>query len=268
MFQPISRSTAVALSTCLALFACDGAQSTDADVDAATLADSASPTDTSSAVDSAPIPSVSMRLVPFDFFSNAPLEGVEICVPEVLPDGGPGCETTTVEGAIFLVRRNHEQVVTLTRDDLFETVFPAPRRDRGYAFTIPMFRANVVEAAAGAVGVTLDPSRGHVISLVSQRGTNQSESVPGTAFACDVEGEGPFYVNDNNLPDGDRTGTSDVGAAAFFNVPVGEARVTVSNEDRTCVLHGPGFEDPDHDDVAVLPVRAGTLSHANFRCPD
>ena len=245
--------------------ACDAPAPVHADADATT--EDAAEVDDGAPADTVPVPTVAMRLVPFDFFTSDPVEGVAVCVEATLPEGQPPCATSTLEGGVFLVPRNRELVVTLTRDDLYGTVFAAPARDRDFAYTIPLFRGSVVEAAAAVVGVTLDPTKGHVLALVSERGTNGSDPVLDAHFSLEGEGEGPFYIGANGFPDASATGTSAIGAAVFFNLPPGQARVSVAHDARTCVLHGPGFDDPDHADVAALPVHADTLSHANFRCP-
>lgn len=228
------------------------------------------PNDTGS-VDAAPEtadqsqPTVPLTLVPVDYFSEAPIVGLEICSLDV---PALACVVTTAEGGQLHIPAARDQSFTVRGPRHLGTVYPLPGRSTALRFSFPVFSEEVAAAIAAIAGVTLDPTRGHLIVFVTETGATGSARVVGAQVEHDDGGDGPFYVAPDNRLIREPAATTGVGAAVTLNLPGDRVRVRVTHPERDCFVHGPGWPvDGLALDLSELPLVPGHVTHVQFRCP-
>ncbi|MFT7578583.1 MAG: hypothetical protein ACI9MR_000241 [Myxococcota bacterium] len=219
---------------------------------------------TDTPADTVPAQQVRLRLVPVNYFGMEAVATAEIC----LQTGGDEelCDQSSLEGAQLEIPKAMGSDITLLAPDFVPTLWPAQAWQADKVFVVPMFNAGLLPGAAAAGDVTLDPSMGHVLVIVSRNGNATDTFVENAHLALlGTAGDGPFYI-DGNVPTRSETGTAESGAAVFFNVPPGSALMSITHSTRNCVLSGPGHASETATE-GLTPVRAGLLSHVAFQCP-
>jgi hypothetical protein len=207
-------------------------------------------------------------LTPRDFLNNEVVVGLEVCA---VHDPDQPCALTTQDGATLETATSEPLLFVVRSPDYLDTLYPVPASPRDQVYSFPVFANGIADAAAGILGTSLAPDRAHLLVFVSVTGRTGSPTVAGATVVFEGQGEGPFYIGDNNLPDPELSLTTGAGTGLSLNLAVtgDEVIVDVTHPERECILHGPGFPIVDNDRTrGRAPLRRAHLTHVQFRCPD
>lgn len=196
-----------------------------------------------------------------DGFSNAPMEGAEVCVIDP-PD--LGCATTGADGTFLLegVPGNTRIRATASKDKYFPTLGVFDVGTENAELNASLLTQNLIVAAYSAIGVDFDLELGAVAFIIQPQ--SPSDSVAGWSGALTpAAGEGPYYLVGTALS-ATATETAEEGTGNIINVPPG---------DYTLNMTGPGYCLPtltasDAPGTYVAPVMAGHLTAIALVCED
>jgi hypothetical protein len=101
--------------------------------------------------------------------------------------------------------------------------FPAPTQEEANAFAV-------------LAGVTLDSTKGQLLATAVQAGTGGGFiGQPQITLALTPKsGTGPYFTNDQNLPDTSLTSTSANGLGLFANVNPGDVEIAFTHPTKSC----------------------------------
>ncbi len=200
-------------------------------------------------------PFITIAVTAEDATNKSLVEGVEICALDLPID----CVTTDGEGqATIAVPSHHAIYATLLKDGYLNSLVGAFTGVEDMELTAPMVNATIAPILAGAVGVSFDPEKGQIALAAVQPpepGTTKYPTLAQVTFALSPPpADGPFYGDENYLPDPLLTETSSAGSAYMFNVEPGTAELTATHTTETCrdFLAHPSASKPDAYDVRVM----------------
>jgi hypothetical protein len=211
-----------------------------------------------------------------DWVSQGPLEGVELC----WDDETVGCKTTDAEGLatitatvtpgnVMTLRADAEGYFPFTVVSEIPATAPAATTDPS---TWAMAADSIIESLVSALGAPTDDAKGHATVLIfgpaDAEGTRVTVEGATASLSAAAE-QGPKYFNptaefgNGIFSEGDTT--TSAGFAAFFNVDVGEAEVTVDVPGHTCSVGIAGVAGSG-DNKVKSPIEAGRVSYYIFVC--
>jgi hypothetical protein len=216
---------------------------------------------------SGPPASVSGQVVQLlDWQTGVP--DVLVCVHE---DPSVECVTTDSGGLYTLkgVPGDAEVLIKYTKSGYFPalvTVQTVPGEMDVGKFPAPT--NNEASAFASAVGVTIDFSKGNILTLALNSSTAAMTGEAGVSVSLSpISGLGPFYANDSYFPDKNLKWTSSAGAGLFANVEPGDAEVEMKPFVKTCNRYSTSWPGSTPTSAKVRVVAGYVTGGAILVCP-
>jgi hypothetical protein len=203
---------------------------------------------------------VPLTVTIYDLVQQDPIADMDVCLHEAQPEN---CTTTDDAGVATLHVPPNEDVVltygtTLPNFRTHALAIGADAITNGTYITTGALLESIASYLFANLGVTDDPSKGHVVGLaLATEGA--------TATIDPFSGEGPVYTSPSGTPDPTLTATSTSGAFLFVNVDPGTVEVAVEVPGGTC-SHTLGHTG-SAPNATPVPVHAGWFSiAASFEC--
>jgi hypothetical protein len=126
----------------------------------------------------------------------------------------------------------------------------------------------IADLFAQVVGITIEPEKGHVLSLAFQGAPTTFVGQDGVSSAMTpASGSGPFYADETGFPDQTLTATSSRGFALFGNVDPGEVEIEMTHPTRACTRYVQATWAGSTPTASRVPVVAGYLvGGSNLQC--
>lgn len=178
---------------------------------------------------------------------------------------GPGGSTSwTGAQAAIQVDRRQPYDLRVAADGWVDTRLVGLMGDRDALLTQPLWGDVSWQIATEGAGAPVDPSKGHLAVGVFKR---DGAGAIGVGVDIDAGHQGPFFaqgkgafVNGGTIPAGPASGSY----IFFVNVDPGEANVSFTLDSGESCYPAPGGSDESQ--IAPLPIEAGVLTVAQYRC--
>jgi hypothetical protein len=194
--------------------------------------------------------------------------GVTVCVYD---DPSVECVTSDSDGRYALkgVPGSSDVLIKYTKTGYFPALVTV--RTTSGAMDVGKFPAPTNTEATGfaaAVGVTIDFTKGHILTLALTGGSTGSTGQDAVwATLTPSSGLGPFYANASYLPDKSLKWTSTAGAGLFANVDEGDAEVEMEHFSKTCARYPTSWPGATTTSSKVRVVAGYVTGGAILVCP-
>ena len=199
---------------------------------------------------------------------GSPIEGVEICTPD-LPE--VACTTTDAEGGWKIpgLPKDTDVIVTASHPDYVPSLFAQHTSMSWYEWYKVGVPTGIADSNANRLDIEPDPDRGSLLFLTWE-GLNldgvDTPNVPGVRMEVDGSGQ-PFYGNALQLADPDRIDTSSSGSGGVLNARPGTLRVRFEGAEGRCAQEPMFHPQAESGGWIPAPIRAGWTTAIDVICP-
>lgn len=197
-----------------------------------------------------------------DLQSQAALSGVQVCIA---PDNQI-CATTDSSGnATFMAPLNAQFMLSYTQSGYAPQYTEHTSTNIANGNRYLLISTAIRGALVGAVGQSLDPTKGNIIMSAIDGATNPMPLSGVTFAATPTAGTGPYYFN-GSLPDSNAKSTSSNGLGFILNVPPADYSVTAALTGKSCAGSlNKSWIDTPATNVKVRTI-AGALTTVSIVC--